>query len=209
VTQGTGCPGEPWQPLPGRSPVSTDNSKRWECAGDLRGAGYGWSKRSRRALNSVGCSRFSFMSSPPSWELGPGERARLGHHQRTASGYSGKSLECVDGLGLFGQRGPHGEPERELGRLGDLRHAASSLVRAVLTAQRQPGAGAFVLSPSGYPKSPLGKMSAGSRRMRSSLVQGRSGSAVRRWACRRRAPSSALRTLRALANWGWVICVDR
>jgi hypothetical protein len=58
-------------------------------------------------------------------------------------------------------------------------------------------------------KSRLGRMSDGSRRIRSSLLRCRSGSAARRYACRSRALSSSFRTLRALANRGCLICSDR
>src|SRR5262249_7200730 len=49
------------------------------------------------------------------------------------------------------------------------------------------------------------RISAGSRRMRSSKVQLRPRSDARRWAWRRRARSSSLRTLRPLANRGCCI----
>ena len=53
-------------------------------------------------------------------------------------------------------------------------------------------------------KTRLARKSAGSRRMRSSLA-GVPLAAISRFACRSRARSRALRTLRALANRGWVI----
>lgn len=51
----------------------------------------------------------------------------------------------------------------------------------------------------------FGRMSDGSRRIRSSLVHCRSGSAASRNAWRSRAFSSSFRTLRALANLGWAM----
>src|SRR5215469_11078748 len=54
-------------------------------------------------------------------------------------------------------------------------------------------------------KSGLARMSASSRRMRSSLLRSSSGSAASRNACRSLARSSSFRTLRALANRGCAI----
>ena len=69
---------------------------------------------------------------------------------------------------------------------------------------RHPGYGGLPVS-----RSWIDGMSDGSRRIRSSLLQRLSVSAAIREACRRRAPSSSFRTLRALANRGCRIRRDR
>jgi hypothetical protein len=80
-------------------------------------------------------------------------------------------------------------------------------------ATRRP-AGSVSAATSDYGGSPAARsrpdgMSDGSRRIRSSLLRCRSGSAARRYACRSRALSSSFLTLRALANRGCLIRSNR
>jgi solute:Na+ symporter, SSS family len=81
---------------------------------------------------------------------------------------------------------------------GDLPRAVSQLTRP----QRRRADSSMAEMDSAREKSGLARMSAASRRMRSSLLRSSSGSAASRNACRSLARSSSFLTLRALANRG-------
>ena len=121
------------------------------------------------------------------------------------------SAAALDGIAFVAQDTPLYKNQPLLAVPVDRGRLAARLVGAAHRRHRLAGPPPRRLMPlriAGYQVA-LGKMSDGSRRIRSSLLQCRSGSAARRYACRSRALSSSFRTLRALPNRGCLICSDR